>query len=507
MASEQLRKKWGTIFMGERETTPQELEAMREPVMRERRQRQEQEDYLARVRAKAEERAREILGAAYAERQKVLAEAREEAEAQARQAAEAAQALQAQAQAVLAEAEAERDKARTLREEAIQELENKRQEGFQQGMEQAGTELKEFRADVARMLGGVLHSLEEQRVVMCDAWREELVEVTRVAVEAGTGWLLQTEHQQVLRSLVLDSLHLLEDRATVTVRVHPDDEQVVGDMFRDARERVPELRQWIVEGDSTLEPGDIVAESVSGSVENLRSYYREMVGNILEHLTLPQSPAEAQAEAALAETVARDAAQLDEVVRAAAPVPEPEPAAQGTAQADQSAEQDISEMSEPVPPLDGSAPVQASMPDMMPQETTVPATEMPQAASTDGIVPSPKSSDAPGNASENGAFAPDVLFEAQQAGTMPPSVPNSDAQVPAASAPEETLSEDDLLPVDIPDAPSPPEPAPQVQTDNPSLAELEDELFPLPEEEHSQPASGGNVFVDGGFLSGSQHQG
>ena len=72
MASDQLRKKWGTIFMGEREASPQQLDAMQEPLLRERAQQQHQEDYLARVRARAEERAREILGAAYAERQRAL---------------------------------------------------------------------------------------------------------------------------------------------------------------------------------------------------------------------------------------------------------------------------------------------------------------------------------------------------------------------------------------------------------------------------------------------------
>ena len=44
----------------------------------------------------------------------------------------------------------------------------------------------------------------------------------------------------------------------------------------------------------------------------------------------------------------------------------------------------------------------------------------------------------------------------------------------------------------------------EAQAANPSLAELEDELFPLPAEEQdhqSQPDS--NVFVSGGFLPGS----
>ena len=82
MASEELRKKWGTIFMGEREATVEQLDAMQEPMRREQLKREQQENYLERVRVKAAERAREILGAAYAERQKVLEEARAEAEAE-----------------------------------------------------------------------------------------------------------------------------------------------------------------------------------------------------------------------------------------------------------------------------------------------------------------------------------------------------------------------------------------------------------------------------------------
>lgn len=535
MASEQLRKKWGVIFMGERETTPQELEAMREPVMRERRQRQEQENYLARVRAKAEERAREILGAAYAERQNVLAEARAEAEAQTRRAADEAAALKAQAQAALDEAEAERQKAAALREEAVQVLERSRHEGFQTGMEQAGAELKEFRAEVARMLGGVLRGLEGQRAVMCEAWREELAELTRTAVEAGTGWVLQEEHRQVLRSLVLESLHLLEDRATVTVRVHPDDEEVVGDMFKAARERVPELRQWIVEGDSTLEPGDIVAESVSGSVENLRAYYRELVGNILEHLTLPQSEAEAQAEAALAETVARDEEQLAAVVREAEPGPEPEPEApapEGSAQAAPSPGADASVPSPDAPavPEAADAALPADMEEAPARDVVMPPRNM-QAEQPPEPVP-----DAP-LPDMAAAQPPEMPPPPAQAAVpdlppdLPPDMDGTEvgaaaavvAQPPVADLPEEALPPDVLpdgpegadtpepepAPAPEPEPQAPPHAAQPAPSDNPSLAELEDELFPLPEEGAvpSGADAASDFFAGGGFLPGSEHQG
>ena len=283
MASDQLRKKWGTIFMGEREASPQQLDAMQEPLLRERAQQQHQEDYLARVRARAEERAREILGAAYAERQKVLEEAGVEAQTRILQLTREALALKAQAQEELAQAQAEHGKARDLREEAEIIRDHAHNDGFQAGMAQAGAELKEFRADVGQMLGNMLQALEAQRHSLGEAWRDELAELARAAVEAGTGWVLQAEHGRILQHLVFSSLQLLEDRATVSVRVHPDDEETVSDLFRAARERVPELSQWIVNGDASIEAGGLVAESVSGSVENLRAHYRDMVNGILEH--------------------------------------------------------------------------------------------------------------------------------------------------------------------------------------------------------------------------------
>lgn len=54
MAADQLRKKWGTVFMGEREASEAQLDALQEPALRQRRRQQQEEDYLARVRARAE---------------------------------------------------------------------------------------------------------------------------------------------------------------------------------------------------------------------------------------------------------------------------------------------------------------------------------------------------------------------------------------------------------------------------------------------------------------------
>ena len=531
MASDELRKKWGTIFMGEREATPQQLDAMQEPLLRERAQHLQQEDYLARVRARAEERAREILGAAYAERQKVLEEAGVEAQARVEQFTREAKELKAQAQAELAEAEAEHGKARDLREEAEFIRGNAHNEGFQAGMEQAGAELKEFRVDVGQMLGNMLRALEAQRHNLGEAWRDELAELARVAVEAGTGWILQAEHQRILQSLVFSSLQLLEDRATVSIRVHPDDEDTVSDLFRAARERVPELSQWIVNGDPSVEAGGLVAESVSGSVENLREHYREMVNGILEHLTLPPRSEEEKAGEEVSATAARESARLTQVVPEAAPVVEPEPEL-------------------PVEPVDtmGQPELLPEHPAEHPAETLA-AEASPESGPESGQEFAPESAPdmaqdvQPEQASFAGqagaGLAPDEILPASgPAGTVAAAESfeqgqepaPTDAAVPLANASPEMMQDSMPEPgVQAEAHPAESSPAPMAQPDagvegqpaqeqtpepahvqaaehnaNPSLAELEDELFPLPEEEKEHVSqSSSSVFVSGGFLPGS----
>ena len=448
MASEELRKKWGTIFMGEREATVEQLDAMQEPMRREQLKREQQENYLDRVRAKAAERAREILGAAYAERQKVLEEAKAEAEAERQKLVREGEALKAagtaaheQAAAELAKAEAEREEAERIREAA-------HGEGFQAGMEQAEAELKEFRAELGQSLAVVLRAVDAQREAICDSWRGELAELVRTAVAAGTGWLLDKEHDAVLHSLVLEALSLLEDRGTVTVRVNPEDEATVGDMFMIARERAPELKQWIVNGDAAVERGGLVAESVSGSVDCRREHFRELVDGILVHLALPVREGEEASASAVHELVER------EVEKIAALAPEPEHPVEAAPDLTPETEPGIaSEILEAeLLPADGAVPVSdeepgmpleaEAAPDPSAEEATRQAAPPPVESFVPEEAPTPSSAPAAGKV---------------QAETGPPS-PLAEKNVPEESIPEEDMPQAWLPPLGekAPEAAPPP---------------------------------------------------
>lgn len=273
--------------MGEREAGMAELAAMQEPLRQERQRQRHQQDYMENVRARAAERAREILAAAYAEREKILEDARREAGEQSLKLGRENGALKAAAEAEHARAAEEREAAAALRREAEEIRNAARSEGFQSGMEQAGTELVEFRAELGASLAALLRAVEDQRRSINAFWREDVAELVRAAVTAGTGWTLKNEHENILRALVLNSLDMLEDSSALTLRVHPEDEAQIGELFAAARERAPELKQWVVAADAGIEYGGFTMESVHGSVEGRREYFREMVEGVLANLVLP----------------------------------------------------------------------------------------------------------------------------------------------------------------------------------------------------------------------------
>lgn len=310
MASEELKKKWGTIFMGNREASVEQLNAMQEPLQREQRKKEQAEEYMERVRARAADRAREILGAAYAERQKVLEEARNEAAEQKRRILGDCDRLKAEAETAKKLAKSELAKAELERQDAEALRKNAHAEGYQAGMEQASDELHEFRLELGQALGRLMRALEWRQAIILQNWRDDLVTLVQCAAQAGAGYVLNKEHEAIMRALVFQALDLLESRKTIALRVNPSDEAQVGDLFRAARERYPELGQWIVTGDENIELGGLVAESGSGSVNLKRENFREMIDSVLEHLGLPEGEKEAHYDHIIRDIVEREARRI-----------------------------------------------------------------------------------------------------------------------------------------------------------------------------------------------------
>lgn len=418
MAGEDSTKKWGTIFMRNREASVAELQAMQEPIRREQLQKEQAENYMERVRARAADRARQILGEAYTEKQNVIDEGKKEAAALKKQAAEECARLKGEGEIARKQGQKELEKAIAIREEAERIRDAAREEGFDAAMEEGRLEIQNIQSEMGQSIAVILHALDRQRKNIIRQWLDDLVEVVRRAAMAGTGLVLHESHEEMLKNLVFRALDMLEQHTTVTVKVNPEDEELIDTMFQAARNRYPNLNNWIVKGDDSIEKGGLIAESGSGSVDLRRENFDNMLKNILCHLYLPED------ETANAQEIRELVEQ--EVARIASLTPEPEPA----------------QIIEPEPEL---------------EREPVPAVEEPiQSGDTDAPIedsPLPEEAD-PVPAAEIQEEQP-IMEE-----TVEPALPEEDF---------------------LPELEGEPEPGPTVQTAQPSLEELEDELFPVDE--------------------------
>jgi len=230
-------KRWGTIYMGPgsmRERTLSQLESGRNSP---RWDEDTEAEYLARVRARAEEKARIILETAHSD-------------------------------------------AARLREEA-------RRQGYQQGIEQAQQELEEFRATMGDSVSAVLGAIQAQCTSVFNAWRQDLVTLLRACVQRSVAMQLSQQREAVLEAMFTKAAEALDSRRVLVIRCNPEDTPAVEDIVDTAKERMAELERWTVKPDDSVQPGGLVIDNNEGMASCTVESRLAVVDEILSQLELP----------------------------------------------------------------------------------------------------------------------------------------------------------------------------------------------------------------------------
>jgi flagellar assembly protein FliH len=233
MSSSDAAAGWGNIYRGVNTVSLSALEGGNRQTWTE----ADEAAYLERVRAKAADKAAEILAAA--------------------------------------------------RREAGELRKNAREQGYAAGLAQAEEEVAELRSAMADSVSSVLGAIEGQCSSIFERWRGELGALLRLAVEKGTGLALSGDRAGLLEALYAESVSALENRRNLIIRVNPEDEPVIADIVALTQDKYPDLKSWGVKGDDSVEPGGLVVESEDSLVDNQPTKRRALVDEILERLTLP----------------------------------------------------------------------------------------------------------------------------------------------------------------------------------------------------------------------------
>ncbi|KAF0235193.1 MAG: flagellar assembly protein [Desulfovibrionaceae bacterium] len=220
----------GIGMAGPQEMTVNQIEGTKVQVL----DQQTELDFWARVRAKAQAKAREILNQAMAEGELIKEQAR--------------------------------------------------QEGLAQGMADAHQSCQTEIAGLGSSLAGMLSGLEAERRVLWTRHRQEFAALLKLSVEKTLHTELSERRQEILGNLMDQAIELLDTRSGFTVLVHPGDEQSASLLLEEAKRAHPALGAWRIKSDPSMAPGGVRLESEAGVVDNTLDTRFEQISDLLERV-------------------------------------------------------------------------------------------------------------------------------------------------------------------------------------------------------------------------------
>lgn len=268
----------GTVFMGPSPDKESSLKQVIGSQGQEIWNRRTVSEYMTRVRERATIHVQAMLDKARANAETIRKTAKQWAEKTKKESDN----LHEQAQQTLQDAERIHKEAEHIRELA-------HEEGYRLGIKQAQEEVAEQIKSIHMTAASILKTIERQYPVIFENWRSDLAELLCTATEVATGWILSKEHIAILDSVLSSAVQQLEERQRITIRVHPNNKNAIVDLITNIKNQFPELKNWEIKTDGTMDENDLIVESRSGMVDSNSHLRKKEVADILQQLILPES--------------------------------------------------------------------------------------------------------------------------------------------------------------------------------------------------------------------------
>lgn len=181
---------------------------------------------------------------------------------------------QAKAREILNQAMAEGE---VLREQA-------RQEGLAQGLADARQTCQLELEGMGAALAGMLSGLEGERTALWARHRQEFAALLKLSVEKTLHTELSERRQEVLGNLLDQAIELLDTRAGFTALVNPGDEPAMAQLLEAAKKAHPALGGWRIKADPAVAPGGVRLESEAGVVDNSLDSRFEQISDLLDRV-------------------------------------------------------------------------------------------------------------------------------------------------------------------------------------------------------------------------------
>ena len=192
------------------------------------------EEYLERVKAKAKEKAKEIM--------------------------------------MFAELEAEAIRA------------SARHEGYEQGLQEAQASVQAHQERVSAEVENILTQIGAQGATIFEERRQDIIALIKLAVEKTLAIEMKESRIQSVEALLIEALDRIESQRQITIKSSLADAPELETFIKGIQEKNPRLKYWTIKADLTMADGGILLESADGKVDNSVASRWEGVQPIFEQL-------------------------------------------------------------------------------------------------------------------------------------------------------------------------------------------------------------------------------
>ncbi|WP_432735517.1 FliH/SctL family protein [Maridesulfovibrio sp. FT414] len=227
----------GRVIMGldsnnkTQEMTIQEMEGKKKPTWNE----DTDKEYFERVKAKAQNMAKEIIAKAMIE----------------------AETIRANAQA----------------------------EGYAAGQQQAAQEAEQHMIGFSRNLTQTLSAIQQQARNIVLAQTTDAVQLVFMVIEKTLAVEMDSRRQEILYALLDEALARIDSMTQLVIRISPADAEIIGQLLEYARNEHPELEKWRIKADPSIDNGGVIVEAEDAVIDNTVTSRWEGVQDILAQLT------------------------------------------------------------------------------------------------------------------------------------------------------------------------------------------------------------------------------
>jgi len=159
-----------------------------------------------------------------------------------------------------------------------------RHEGYEEGLAQAQADLEQHRQAMSGEVENLLAQLGSQGGYVFDQRRQDIVNLVRLAVEKTLNIEMVESRKQSLEALMVEAMDRIESRRELVIKCAPEDADGLEMILSNIQQRNPSLEYWSIKPDPAVQAGGVLVEAADGKVDNLVSSRWEGVEPIFEQL-------------------------------------------------------------------------------------------------------------------------------------------------------------------------------------------------------------------------------